>query len=210
MKRFTQCISLFRASVFAAALLFAPAAVFADTVTPDSLTQREASALKQVEQTVDEVIEVVKMYRDDKQLDQRRAKLREVINPRFDFEEMSKRSLGAYWKEISPEQQKEFVRVFSDLLARTYLSKIETVEEGMVKFDGEKLDPPRALVKTTIKYKGDNFPLDYKLLNSSGSWKVYDVVIENIGLVANYRNEFAGIIRKESFDGLMKRLREKA
>ncbi|MBN8548395.1 MAG: ABC transporter substrate-binding protein [Deltaproteobacteria bacterium] len=181
---------------------------YADTAA--AATQTQTSALNEVKKTLDEVIKVVTTYPTDKQLQVRRDKLREVINPRFDFEEMSKRSLGTYWKEITPEQQKEFVVVFSDLLARTYLSKIETVEEGMVKFDGEKVDFPRALVKTIVKYKGDNFPLDYKLLNEGGSWKVYDVVIENIGLVANYRNEFAGIIRKESFDGLMKKLREKS
>ena len=171
--------------------------------------QSQDSALNEVKTTLDEVIKVVTAYPTDKQLEQRRAKLRQVINPRFNFEEMSKRSLGTYWKEITPEQQKDFVTTFSDLLARTYLSKIETVQEGMVKFDGEKVDFPRALVKTIVKYKGDNFPLDYKLLNQDGSWKVYDVIIENIGLVANYRNEFAGIIRKESFEGLMKRLRDK-
>lgn len=169
----------------------------------------QASALSEVQITLDEVIKIVKAYPTDAQLDERRRKLREIINPRFDFEEMSKRSLGTYWRQITPEQQKDFVQVFSDLLARTYLSKIETVEEGMVKFDGEKVDFPRAMVKTVVKYKGDNFPLDYKLLNEAGTWKVYDVVIENIGLIANYRNEFSGIIRKENFDGLMKRLREK-
>ena len=169
-----------------------------------------APAMDVVKATLAEVIKVVETYPSEKQLETRREKLREVINPRFDFEEMSKRSLGAYWREITPDEQKEFVSVFSDLLARTYLSKIETVQEGMVKFDSEKLDGPRSVVKTIIKYKGDNFPLDYKLLNDSGGWKVYDVVIENIGLVVNYRNEFAGIIRKETFAGLMKRLKEKS
>lgn len=181
---------------------------FAQAAAP-AATQSQDSAMGEVKATLNEVIKIVTAYPTEKQLDQRRAKLREVINPRFDFEEMSKRSLGTYWKEITPEQQKDFVHVFSDLLARTYLSKIETVQEGMVKFDSEKVDFPRAMVKTIVKYKGDNFPLDYKLLNQDGNWKVYDVIIENIGLVANYRNEFAGIIRKESFDGLMKKLREK-
>lgn len=184
-----------------------PQQVLADTQL--QAAQSQDSAMGEVRATLDEVIKIVTAYPTEKQLEQRRSKLREVINPRFNFEEMSKRSLGTYWKEINADQQKEFVQVFSDLLARTYLSKIETVQEGMVKFDSEKVDFPRALVKTVVKYKGDNFPLDYKLLNQEGNWKVYDVIIENIGLVANYRNEFAGIIRKESFDGLMKRLREK-
>lgn len=183
--------------------------VFAEPNVAESAPPAQTSALKDVERTVDEVIKTVKKFPSDKQLDQRRAELRKIINPRFDFDEMSKRCLGTYWKEINADQQAEFVKLFSDLLARTYLAKIETVEEGMVKFDSEKLEPPRALVKTTIKYKGDNFPLDYKLLTTDQGWRVYDVIIENIGLVANYRNEFAGIIRKEGFDGLLQRLRDK-
>ncbi len=181
----------------------------ADPAQIDASAASQGSALKQVEATVDEVIKTVKKFPSDKQLDQRRSELRKIINPRFDFDEMSRRCLGTYWKEIDSNQQSEFVRLFSDLLARTYLSKIETVEEGMVKFDSEKLDLPRAQVKTTIKYKGDNFPLDYKLLSTDTGWRVYDVVIENIGLVANYRNEFAGIIRKEGFEGLIQRLKDK-
>jgi phospholipid transport system substrate-binding protein len=99
--------------------------------------------------------------------------------------------------------------VFSELLARTYLSKIETVKPGMVKVDGENVDSNKAVVKTIVTSKGDNFPIDYKLMFTDGRWQVYDVVIENIGLVANYRNEFAGIIRKDTFAGLMERLRQK-
>ena len=123
---------------------------------------------------------------------------------------MSRRSLGPNWNDISAEEQSEFTEVFSELLARTYLSKIETVKPGMVKVESESVDPPKAVVKTVVLSKGDSFPIDYKLMvGSNGKWQVYDVVIENIGLVANYRNEFSGIIRKDKFSGLMERLRAK-
>jgi phospholipid transport system substrate-binding protein len=80
----------------------------------------------------------------------------------------------------------------------------------MVKVESESVDPPKAVVKTVVISKGDTFPIDYKLMvGSNGKWQVYDVVIENIGLVANYRNEFSGIIRKDKFSGLMERLRAK-
>ena len=123
---------------------------------------------------------------------------------------MSKRSLGPTWNLVTPAEQEEFVKVFSELLAKTYLARIEFIEPNTVKIESEQVTEPKALVKTMIHHKGDIFPLDYKLVNVDKVWRVYDVVIENIGLVANYRNEFAGIIRKEEFSGLMRRLKEKS
>lgn len=122
---------------------------------------------------------------------------------------MAKRSLGANWTTLNADQQKAFTEVFSELLARTYLTKIETVKPGMVKMDSEKLDFPRSLVRTLVTSKGDVFPIEYRLYSQEGNWRVYDVVIENIGLVANYRNEFAGIMRKDGFDGLLSKLKDK-
>jgi phospholipid transport system substrate-binding protein len=122
---------------------------------------------------------------------------------------MSRRSLGSNWNEISPEEQKDFTTVFSELLARTYLSKIETVKPGMVKVESEQVEGSKAVVKTVVISQGDTFPIDYKMMNRDNNWRVYDVVIENIGLVANYRNEFSGIIRKDKFSGLMEKLRAK-
>jgi phospholipid transport system substrate-binding protein len=162
-----------------------------------------------MQKTIDDIIRVAAQYPDDAQKTTRRQKLRELINPKFNFTEMSRRSLGANWNEITPAEQKDFTTVFSELLARTYLSKIETVKPGMVKIDSESVNPPKASVKTTVISKGDNFPIEYKMSFEDGRWQVYDVVIENIGLIGNYRNEFSGIIRKEKFEGLMARLRQK-
>ena len=172
-------------------------------------SQASPSALSEVRKTLDDVVNVIVEFPGDNNKKIRREKMREIIQPRFDFDEMAKRSLGSNWQIATPEQQSEFVKVFSDLLASTYLNKIETVKKNQVSIDSENVDFPKSVVKTTVKHKGDTFPIDYKLLNTSGSWRVYDVVIENIGLVANYRNEFAGIIRKEKFAGLLERLREK-
>jgi phospholipid transport system substrate-binding protein len=172
-------------------------------------TPISSSPKSEIAQTIDSIIKICEANPDDGSKGQRRTKLRELINPKFNFAEMAKRSLGSNWKDLTPEQQNDFTEVFSELLARTYLSKIETVKAGMVKVDGESVDANKAVVKTTVTSKGDNFPIDYKLMFTDGRWQVYDVVIENIGLVANYRNEFAGIIRKDTFSGLMDRLRQK-
>lgn len=176
---------------------------------PSSQAQVPPSPKTEMQKTIDDIIRVASQYPDDSQKSVRRQKLRELINPKFNFTEMSRRSLGANWNEISTDQQQEFTHVFSELLARTYLSKIETVKPGMVKIDSESVNPPKASVKTTVTSKGDNFPIEYKMSFEDGRWQVYDVVIENIGLIGNYRNEFSGIIRKEKFEGLMSRLRQK-
>lgn len=168
-----------------------------------------ASPKAEMQKTIDDIIAIAEAHQGDAQKGVRRDKLRTLINPKFNFAEMAKRSLGPNWNEITPEEQKDFTAVFSELLARTYLSKIETVKPGMVKVESEQIESPRAVVKTTVTSKGDTFPIDYKMSIHDNTWQVYDVVIENIGLVANYRNEFSGVIRKEKFDGLIAKLRKK-
>jgi phospholipid transport system substrate-binding protein len=170
----------------------------------------------EMQTTLDKLVDIVTTNSGDSNLDIRRSKMREAIEPKFDFEEMAKRSLGAPWRTITQAERKEFVDLFSELLARTYIGRLENVEKDMVTIQNEMVRYPRALVKTSVLFKGDKFPIDYKLLHSkeassddASGWRVYDVIIENIGLVSNYRNEFAGIIRKEKFSGLLARLREK-
>ena len=185
-------------------------AVLFIAVTPAFAEATEVSPRGEIESTINQLVEIVEKYPGDNNKNARRSKLRDVIAPGFDFEEMSKRSLGTHWKNITETQQSEFVEVFSDLLASTYLARVEHIEKNMVTIDSEKIVAPKALVKTSVTHKGDVFPIHYKLINRGGAWKVYDVIIENIGLVANYRNEFAGIIRKEKFAGLITKLKNKA
>ncbi|RMG45111.1 MAG: ABC transporter substrate-binding protein [Candidatus Dadabacteria bacterium] len=194
--------------------LFIPALLIAilstDTLADSDLPTGIPSPAAEVESAVNKLVKIVETYPGEKNTERRRKKMRETIEPLFDFEEMAKRSLGAEWKKRTPEERKEFVRIFADLLANTYLNRIEKISKSTVKVMDEKVRFPRAIVKTKVEYKGDSFPIDYRLINRHGKWQVYDVVIENIGLVSNYRSEFAGIIRKEKFSGLMERLRNKA
>ncbi|RMD86253.1 MAG: ABC transporter substrate-binding protein [Candidatus Dadabacteria bacterium] len=172
-------------------------------------TSLETSPLKIIQETTKQVIEVNKNFESKQSSREHHSKLREIIAVHFDFNEMAKRSLGSYWLKITDEEREEFVDVFSELLARTYLSRIDKIRSDIVSFNGEKIRQKKAIVKTIINYEGNSFPIDYKFINKKGHWLVYDVVIENIGLVANYRNEFAGIIRKEKFSGLLARLKKK-
>ena len=177
-------------------LAFLPTVVFADAKTD-------------IQETLDELVEAAESNKGDENKVPRRAAMRKIIEPRFDFEEMAKRSLGSHWKKRTEAERESFISVFSELLASTYLSKIDMIERGMVSVGEQKKRENKAFVKTTVDYKGDKFGIDYKLINRDGKWRVYDVIIENIGLVANYRNEFSGIIRKEKFAGLLSRLEAK-
>lgn len=187
----------FFVSILLSSLFFCSSLAFAET--PKEV----------ITSTVDQLVKIVEQNPGAVNLTKRRDLMFDVINPRFDFAEMSKSALGRFWLECTPQEQSEFVKVFSDLLAKTYLDRIDSIEKDVVKVNSERVNKNRGLVKTTVNYKGDIFPIDYRMVEKDGQWKVYDVVIENIGLVNNYRNEFSGIIRKEKFSGLMVRLREK-
>ncbi len=170
----------------------------------------ETPAGKLVELAVEKVRTTVKTSEgnvSDVELD---SKLRKIIAPIFDFREMSRRSLGANWKKASADQQNEFVELFSNLLAKNYLKKIrENAADSSLEFAGEKTKGKRALVKTTVLYAGETASIDYRMREKNGAWKVYDVIVENIGLVSNYRSEFAGIVKKDGVDGLIEKLKAK-
>jgi len=136
--------------------------------------------------------------------------LRKILTPVFDFNEMARSSVGSNWSKGTPEEQKEFVDLFSELLARTYLKRIkENVKEADYKLIHETVNGNKALVKTTVIDKGDKIKIDYRMVQKEGPWRVYDVIIEDVGLVTNFRNEFGAIIRKDGFSGLVQRLRDK-
>lgn len=137
-------------------------------------------------------------------------KLKELIFPIFDFREMSRRSLGTNWKLATPQEQKEFVDLFSELLAKSYLEKIKSnIEGSKFAIKGETVSGKVALVKTVVFADGDDVTIDYRMRLKDSEWKIYDVIVQNIGLVSNYRSEFSDIVRKDKIAGLIKRLKEK-
>jgi len=161
-------------------------------------------------------IEKVQMILNDSQLKaagkkgERLDKLRQVIQPKFDFTEMAKRSLGANWQRRNAEEQREFVRAFTELLENAYADSIDSFDGEKVIFTNEKQDKEYAEANTKIvTKKGEEFPVNYKLHQASGSWKVYDVVIENISLVNNYRSQFNRVIAKSSYEELLRTMKEK-
>lgn len=143
---------------------------------------------------------------------QRRDKILSVVNQYFDFEEMAKRALGRPWKAQPPEKRQEFAQLFKQLLYNTYISRIEhyTGSNEQIFYDYQRVQGDLALVKTHILYQGSsNVSIDYRLQLEGGEWKVYDVVVEGMSFVENYRGQFASILANESFDSLLSRLRQK-
>lgn len=167
---------------------------------------------EQVKQTTDKVLDVLKnreLQRPEKTRE-RRVAIRRTVNERFDFEEMAKRSLALYWKQRTPEEKKEFVSLYSDLLERAYIRKIEAYTDEKIVYTGESVEGEYAVVKTRIITKKNvEIPIDYKLLRRGDKWMAYDVVIEGVSLVNNYRTQFNQIIRSGSYEDLVKRLRSK-
>jgi len=134
-----------------------------------------------------------------------------IIGEVFDFTELSKRTLGREWKKMKPEQQKEFAELFKQLLQDVYADRLLAYTDQKIVFDKEiELKKGRAEVQSNIVLSdGTKVPIFYRLTNKSGDWKTYDLIIEGVSLVKNYRSQFREIIAKESPEKLLQILRDK-
>ena len=161
----------------------------------------------QTRATIERVLAILK---DPAAKSERRERLRQVIYPSFDFAEMAKRSLGPHWQRRSSAEQQEFVKLFTDLVESSYVDAIDSYDGEKVVVANEKQDNELAEVNTKIvTKKGEEYRVDYRLHQTSGSWKIYDAVIENVSLVNNYRSQFNRVIAKSSYEGLMSKMKDK-
>lgn len=167
----------------------------------------------QVKATIDKVLAILKdpALKGAQAEETRSKKLREVIFARFDFSEMAKRCLGVHWRQRTPQEQKEFVELFSDLLELSYRRKIERYTDEKIIYTKEQVDGKFGVVNTEIQNEREKMdvPIDYKVIRHNGEWKVYDVVIDGISLVSNYRSQFNRIIQQSSYAELVKKMRVK-
>ena len=140
----------------------------------------------------------------------RHQMVKQIVDRHFDYREMAKRSLGATWNKLNNTQRDEFVRLFAELLESSYADKIDRYARHVrIDYTGESLDGEYAEVRTVVVRPNDRIPLNYRMLNESGQWRVYDVVIEGVSLVSNYRSQFSRIIGESSYAELLKRLRNR-
>jgi len=160
-----------------------------------------------VKSTVDEVIRILQDPALKAQKQRRRQLVKQAVDQRFDYEEMAKRALPN-WRQLSAAQHREFVTLFAELLEASYADKLMKYSGEKVAYVGESGDGDRAEVRTLLLRRNDRIPMNYRLVNTSG-WKVYDVVIEGVSLVNNYRSQFTRVISESSYADLVRRLRNK-
>jgi phospholipid transport system substrate-binding protein len=168
---------------------------------------------EQIKATVDKALVVLKdpRFKPAAKLPERRDQLRQILYGRFDFTEMSRRALGANWRRRTPQEQEEFVRLFTEVLERAYAGIIESYTDEKIVYTNERIDGSFADVGSKIfTSKGEEYSINYKAHLVSNEWKVYDVVAENISLVNNYRSQFTRVIAHESYEELIRRLKTKA
>lgn len=181
---------------------------------PLSIASASSSPLDVIQSGSDRGLRIIKssLFEEGPSLQQRRDEILRIVEEYFDFHEMARRSLGRPWRHTPPDKQKEFVLLFKQLLFNTYVSRIEATATPNTRtfYEGEQIDGRYALVKTRVENENQPFiRIDYRLLNTGTEWKVYDVVIEGVSLVDNYRQQFGSILNSESFDSLLRRLRER-
>ncbi|HNR13378.1 MAG TPA: ABC transporter substrate-binding protein [Thermodesulfobacteriota bacterium] len=135
----------------------------------------------------------------------------EVADRRFDWKEMAKRSLARAWRDRTPQEQEEFTRLFRELLKSTYIKKIASYGGEKVVFEGERIEGKYAMVESSIILPRENrkVPVSYRLLQQGDRWLIYDVVIEGVSLVNNYRSQFNDILQTSSFDELLKKIEKR-
>ena len=170
------------------------------------------TATEQLKSTIDQVLATVNApaLKGDGRAVERRIAVRKIANESFDFTEIARRSLGRHWQPLSEVQRTEFVGLFGDLLERSYISKVELYVGERVVYGSERVDGDLAIVNTKIMTKnGIEVPIDYRLLRHDDRWMIYDVNIEGISFVSNYRTQFSKIIQSGGYNSLIEKMKTK-
>ncbi len=185
------------------------AALFVLVSAPEAVA---GAATDQLKGAIDRVVATLDspVLKGDGKVLERRTAVRKIANEIFDFSEIARRSLGRYWQPLTEPQRTEFVALFGDLLERSYISKIELYGGEKIVYSGERVEADLATVSTRIMTKnGTEVPVDYRLFKRGDRWMIYDVSVEGISLVSNYRTQFNKIIQTNGYNGLVEKMRTK-
>jgi phospholipid transport system substrate-binding protein len=167
---------------------------------------------EQLRGAVDRVLRVLEdlALKDAARAAERRRTVRQIADEIFDFDETARRAMAQHWRSLTVDQRKEFVDLFTELLERAYMSKIELYGGERIQYPGERVEGDYATVFTRlVTKKGVEVPIDYRMLRRDDRWRAYDVSIEGVSLVANYRTQFNSIVRTASVDELLGKLRSR-
>ncbi|MCW8860564.1 MAG: ABC transporter substrate-binding protein [Deltaproteobacteria bacterium] len=161
----------------------------------------------QVETMVNSVLSV--MQSTEMSPEEKKLQISGRVQKFLNVESMSRRTLGAYWDGATEEQREHFSQLFVRVLEGTYLSRIEDYSDGAVQYLKQRVKEDKAIIDTVIVSKELEIPVQYKMIYTDGSWQVFDLVIEGVSLVRNYRESYGEIIRRDGYDGLFALMEEK-
>jgi len=178
-------------------------------LTAGSIGEAASEITSQLKSTINKVINIVTDERLKGDEKARRTALRNTIDQRFNYTQMVRRSLAKNWEPRSAQERQAFIKLFKALLEHSYANKLESYSDEKIRYVDEIIKGEYALIKTEVIRPASTISVDYKLLNENETWKVYDFVIEGVSMVRNYRSQFTKIIRKESYEVLVKKLRSK-
>lgn len=167
----------------------------------------QGSPLAEVRVSVDAILMILKNNNLDKK--GRNDKIKKIVHERFDFEEMSRRVLATNWPSLSSQERIKFIDLFTKLLEASYVNKLDTYKDEYVEYKKELIRGHHAKVETNIVTQTGTIPVNYIMLKKGASWYVYDVIIENVSLVGNYRSSFNDIIKRDGFSKLLDGIKDK-
>ena len=191
----------------------AAAMIVATLVAGGALDHARAGApTDQVKSGTDQVLKIIQdpALKGADKTPVRRQQLRTVVDQVFDWQETGKRALGRHWQPLTPEQRQQFSSLFADLVERSYVGKIELYSGEKIIYAGDTIEGDQATVKTKLITKSQTqIPIDYRLQKEGDRWWVYDVLIEGVSLVGNYRTQFNRVIQQTGYDDLVKKMKTK-
>jgi phospholipid transport system substrate-binding protein len=167
-----------------------------------------------VRQITDQVMKILEdpQFQAPNRHAERQERLHKIAEQVFDWQEMARRALAVHWRERTPQEQQEFVRLFRDLVEGTYINRLESAiqEKREIQYVGEQVDGSRAAVKTNVvTRRNQQVPIEYRLQKADGRWLIYDVLVEGISLVNNYRSQFNRIITSSSYNDLVQKMKNR-
>ena len=169
------------------------------------------SATEAMKGTIDQALKVLQdeSLKAPERAQERLEILEDIIGKRFDYKEMGKRTLGKHWQKLSEAERDEFVHLFQRFLSKTYAGNVDGYSGEQVEYLRERRKGDFAEVQTAVTSEKSTLSIYYRMLKSSNAWKVYDVVLDGVSLVKNFRSQFGRIIEAESVEGLLEKLRTK-
>lgn len=200
-----------RASLSLRLLCVATILMGATSVPESKPSPAPGTPMEAMRTTVSQALEILQdpALKKPERTDERVARLKKIADGRFDYGEMAKRSLGGQWNKIDEKERQEFVGLFTEFLTATYVEKLHNYSDEEVTFLRELLEGDHAEVRSIMVGKKTEIPMDYRLIKKGDDWKAYDVIVDGVSLVQNYRGQFTSILRSSSYKHLVQVLREK-